>query len=71
VTSIYGNLALTLRDRGQLDEAAKMSEEVLEKRRRILSGEHPATILAMSNFALTLEDLGQLDEAVKMKKKEY
>ncbi|PVH92847.1 hypothetical protein DM02DRAFT_542782, partial [Periconia macrospinosa] len=35
------NLALTLGDQGQLDEAAKMFEEVLEKRRRILGEDRP------------------------------
>lgn len=58
----------TLGDLGQLDEAAKMQKEVLEKRRRILGEEHPYTISAMSNLANTLGDLGQLDEAAKMKK---
>jgi len=41
------------REQGQLDEAAKMKKEVLEKRRRILGEEHPDTISAMNNLANT------------------
>jgi hypothetical protein len=36
------------------------------KRQRILGGEHPDTITAMSNFAVTLRDQGKLDEAASM-----
>jgi hypothetical protein len=62
------NLALTLGDHGQLDEAAEMNMEVLEKLRRIHGEQHPDTIGAMINLAHTLEKQGQLDEAAKMKK---
>jgi tetratricopeptide (TPR) repeat protein len=60
------NLASTLGDQGQLDEAAKMFKEVLEKMRRILGAEHPDTISAMNNLASTLGDQGQLDEAMAL-----
>jgi hypothetical protein len=60
------NLANTLGEQGQPDEAAKMRKEVLEKRRRILGEEHPSTISAMNNLANTLGEQGQLDEAAKM-----
>jgi hypothetical protein len=62
------NLASTLGDQGQLEEAAKWKKEVLEKRRRILGEEHPDTITAMNNLASTLGDQGQLEEAAQMKK---
>jgi hypothetical protein len=52
------NLANTLRDQGQLEEAAKMLRAVLEKRRRILGEEYPDTISAMNNLAITLGDQG-------------
>jgi hypothetical protein len=61
-----GNLASTLGDQGQLDEAAQIQKEVLEKRRRILGEEHPDTIMAMGNLANTLGDQGQLDEAIAL-----
>jgi Tetratricopeptide repeat len=53
-----GNLAIALGGLGQLDEAVKMFEEVLEKMKRILGEEHPSTILVMNNLAITLRDLG-------------
>jgi tetratricopeptide (TPR) repeat protein len=64
--SAMSNLANTLGDQGQLDEAAAMKKEVLEKRRRILGEEHPDTISVMNNLASTLGDQGQLDEAAAM-----
>lgn len=60
------NLANTLDKQGQLDEAAKMKKEVVEKMRRILGEEHPDTISAMNNLASTLGDQGQLDEAIAL-----
>jgi hypothetical protein len=47
ITAI-NNLASTLRDQGQLNEAAKIRKDVLKKRRRILGEEHPDTISAMN-----------------------
>jgi hypothetical protein len=44
------NLANTLGDQGQLDEAAKLMKEVLEKRKRILGEEHPKTKSAKTNL---------------------
>jgi hypothetical protein len=43
-----------------------MKKEVLEKRRRILSEEHPDTITAISNLVNTLGDQGHLDEAISL-----
>jgi len=45
-----GNLASTLGQQGQLEEAASMMSEVLEKRRRILGEEHPRTKIAGFRF---------------------
>jgi hypothetical protein len=54
--SAISNLASTLRDQGQLDEAATIIKEVLEKMRQILSKEHLSTISAINNLASTLRD---------------
>jgi tetratricopeptide (TPR) repeat protein len=62
------DFAVTLRDQGQLDEAAEMFKEVLEKRKRVLGKEHPDTITAISDLAATIRDQGQLDEAAEMLK---
>jgi hypothetical protein len=56
------NLASTLSEQGQLEEAAAMQKEVLEKRQQILGDEHPHKIIAMSNLDATLSDQGKLDE---------
>ncbi|KAH8723880.1 hypothetical protein GQ44DRAFT_596458, partial [Phaeosphaeriaceae sp. PMI808] len=53
------NLAITLGNQGQLDEAAKIFKEVVEKRKRILGKEHPDTTSAMNNLAITLGNQGQ------------
>jgi len=58
------NLVATLGDQGQLEEAAAIKKEVVEKRKRILGDEHPNTILVMNNLVITLGDQGQLEEAV-------
>ncbi|KAG4426904.1 hypothetical protein IFR05_017613, partial [Cadophora sp. M221] len=51
----------------QLNEAAQMQKEVLEKRRRTYGEDHLYTISALSNLANMYGDLGQVDEAVNMK----
>ena len=38
------------------------------KRQRILGGEHPSTIIAMSNLAITLYSQGKLEEAAAMRR---
>lgn len=43
-----------------------MKKEMLEKKRRILSEEHPSTISTMNNLAITLGKQGQLDEAITL-----
>ncbi|PVF91572.1 hypothetical protein CPB86DRAFT_719174 [Serendipita vermifera] len=53
VTTMH-NLAFTLRDRGQLEEAEKMQREVLEVEKEILGPRHPDTVTTMHNLASTL-----------------
>ncbi|OCL01560.1 hypothetical protein AOQ84DRAFT_306480, partial [Glonium stellatum] len=53
------NLANTLGDLGQHQNAATIFREVLEKSRRILGDEHPDTITAINNLAITLRNLRQ------------
>ena len=45
------NLAITVRDLDQLDDAAWMREEALDERRRILGRESSRTIMAAENSA--------------------
>jgi hypothetical protein len=46
-----GNLAQTLYAQGDLTEARKLQERVLEGRSRVLGKEHPDTLRAMKNLA--------------------
>jgi hypothetical protein len=55
------NLANKLGDQGELDEAASMQKEALEKRKRILGEAHPDTITAMGNLANSLGDQGNVE----------
>lgn len=65
------DLAVTLRNRGELNEAAEIMKDVLERRRQIRGeGEERLDfIMAMSNLANILGDQGQLEEAAEMKRK--
>jgi tetratricopeptide (TPR) repeat protein len=52
-------LALTYQAQGRKADAARIQEEVLEKRRRILGEEHPDTLAAMHDLALTVSGTGK------------
>jgi tetratricopeptide (TPR) repeat protein len=60
------NLALTLRDQGEMEGARKIQEYVLEITRRVLGAEHPSTLTSMNNLALTLQDQGEMEGARKI-----
>ncbi|KAG8825902.1 hypothetical protein FRC17_008465, partial [Serendipita sp. 399] len=66
--SSMGNLALTLYNRGQLEEAEKLEREVLELSIELLGQKHPNTVTKMGNLASTLHCRGQLEEAEKLKR---
>ena len=61
-----GWLAGTLKEGGNLDQAASMEEKILEATKRILGDEHPQTLSAMTNLVITLERQGKLDQAETM-----
>ena len=60
------NLAVTYRAQGRTGEAARLQEEVLEKRRRILGDDHPDTLTTMNNLASTYRDQGRTGEAARL-----
>jgi Tetratricopeptide repeat len=60
------NLASTLRNQGKWEDAAKLEEEVMEARIRLLGKEHPDTLTVMANLALTLQDQGKWKDAAKL-----
>jgi hypothetical protein len=55
------NLAIRLKDLGNLEETVLMEREVMEKRKRISGVEHSHTITTMSNLAVALFLLGKLE----------
>jgi tetratricopeptide (TPR) repeat protein len=59
------NLAMVLRDQGNLEEARKLFDEMLQHQRQRLDREHPHALATMNNLALLLEDQGRPDEALK------
>lgn len=58
----YVNMTYTVSDRGKLDKATAMQQEVLKRQQCMLSNEHLETILATSNLAVTLSNQGKVDE---------
>ena len=57
------DLALVLRDRGNLPEAEALQREVLNLRLRSLGNEHTNVAIAMNNLAVVLRNQGKLAEA--------
>ena len=61
------NLALTYRQQGRMNEAAKLQEEVLQKSKEILGDDHPSTLTSMNNLAsMMYRQQGRLDEAANL-----
>lgn len=50
-------------------EQQEAEQQVLEARKRILGGEHPATLRAMRNLAAMLRDQGDVEGAAEIEKK--
>ena len=59
-------LALTYQAQGRNADAAKIQEEVLEKRKRILGEEHPHTLTTMHALASTYQAQGRNADAAKI-----
>jgi Flp pilus assembly protein TadD len=62
------NLAVTMHNQGDLDEARRLLEQVLAARRLVLGEEHPDTLTAMQNLAVALHNQGDLEEARKLQR---
>lgn len=61
-----GNLALTYRREGRLEEAMAVQIEVMEAMERCLGTEHPDTLKVMSELALTYLYHGCCDDALRL-----
>jgi len=51
---------------GELGEARRLQEEVLEVRTRVLGPEHPKTLSSKNNLAKTLSAMGEEAEATRL-----
>ena len=63
---MMNNLAITLRERGELAEAEAMGREVLAAMREVQGARHPDTLTTMGNLASTLRKQGKHAEAEAM-----
>jgi len=57
------NLAMALRNLGQLDEARDLLRRALASDEKTFGPGHPSIAISQSNLAMVLKDLGQLEEA--------
>ena len=60
-----GNLARTYSDQGRIIDAAKLEEQVLEKRKQILGENDPNILLIMRNLVRTYSDQRRIIELSK------
>ena len=63
------NLALVLKDLGQLEEARELLRKALASDEKSFEPGHPSIALSQSNLAMVLKDLGQLEEARELLRK--
>jgi YD repeat-containing protein len=60
------NLATTYNGQGRLKEAEELEVQVMQMSKRVLSDEHPDTLLSMRNLATTYNSQGQLKEVEEL-----
>lgn len=63
IATLLSNLALALRDLGELKEAHKLLRATLQADEARFEPGHPTIALRQSNLATVLQDLGELEEA--------
>jgi tetratricopeptide (TPR) repeat protein len=63
---ILEKLALVYRESGQWSEALRLTEQVVEARRRTLGEEHPETLRSMHNLAIRFSEAGRRPEALRL-----
>ncbi|MEU4712938.1 tetratricopeptide repeat protein, partial [Micromonospora purpureochromogenes] len=57
------NLAVTLSELGEHEQARQLQEDILARRRRVLGDDHPDTLRSVNNLAVTLSELGEHEQA--------
>lgn len=60
------NLAASLWNLGELDEALRMQLEVVEHRQRVLGSTHPDTLTSKSNLASFLRRSGRVEDSIAL-----
>ena len=63
---LLNNLALILKDLGELPEARRRIERAIEIDEKHFEPDHPELAISYSNLALILQDLGELPEARRL-----
>jgi hypothetical protein len=53
------NLAVDLRELGEVPAARELDQDTLERRRRVLGQDHPDTLYSAHNLAADLRELGE------------
>jgi len=56
-------LAVVLSEMGDNEQARKLDEDTLARRRRLLGEDHPDTLVSASNLAIRLDELGEAQTA--------
>jgi tetratricopeptide (TPR) repeat protein len=63
---LFSNLALLLKDLGELGEARRRMEHAIETEERQFDPDHPTLAVSYSNLATILKDLGQVEQARRL-----
>ena len=71
IATSQSNLALVLKDLGELEEARDLLRQALASNERSYAAGHPSIARRQSSLALVLQDLGELEEARDLLKKAY
>ena len=62
----WTNFALVLRENGDLNNAEKLADQVMDMRKKVLGTEHPKTLTSMGNLASIYRDQGRWNEAEQL-----
>jgi hypothetical protein len=66
---LISKCAATLYSEGRWEEAEELEVQVLETMKRVLTDEHPDTLVSMHNLAFTLQSQARHEEALALMKR--
>ena len=64
-------LAISYRDKGDFQKSLEISQELYEKRKKILGEKHPDTLKAFNNMAVSYSKLGEYQKALEIEEEVY